>query len=267
MPIDIEDNGPVRRITLNRPEALNALDPQSMIDLRRALIAFNDDDTALVAILTGAGTRAFCAGADLKNTAVPDTPFASSYYASFDAGMTQGAYVRALVWTDLSITKPIVAAINGHALGGGLEIALQCDVRIASTNATFGLPESRWASVPGAGGVSNLLHAIPSAVAMKMALTGERIDAARAEQLGLISDVVEPDQLTERAEQIAEQIAANGPIAVRAITTMARRAANIPLNQSIELEQMLWGLLRDTEDRIEGRAAFADKRPPAYRGR
>ncbi|MEV5838354.1 enoyl-CoA hydratase-related protein [Nocardia sp. NPDC052112] len=267
MKIQTEDHGPIRVIRLNRPEVFNALDPDAIMQFRAALIGFRDDDTALVAILTGAGDKAFCAGADLKNTSPPDSAFASSYFSALQTGVDNGSYVRAMVWDDLGLTKPIIAAVNGHALGGGLELALQCDLRIASSNATFGLPEARWASVPGAGGVSNLLRAVPRAVAMKIALTGDRIDAAEALRVGLVSDVVESDRLPDLAQATAQRIVANGPLAVRAITAMSRTADDVPLSRSIAIEQMLWGALRDTDDRAEGRRAFGDKRKPTYRGR
>ncbi len=175
--------------------------------------------------------------------------------------------MRAITLSELAIPKPLIAAVNGHALGGGAEIALDCDIRIASESATFGLPEARWGSVPAVGGVSKLLRAIPRAVAMHMLLTGDRIDAAEAHRVGLVSDVVAPGELLARALEIADRIAANAPLAVRSIKTLATRTEDLPLSRSVELEQLLWGLLRDTHDRVEGRLAFADRRQPEYHGR
>ncbi|MFI6086210.1 enoyl-CoA hydratase/isomerase family protein [Streptomyces sp. NPDC051217] len=266
MSIDVEDTARVRLIRMNRPEVHNALDPDSMQQLAAALIEFRDHPELDVAIITGEGTKAFCAGADLRRTMPDRTPFAAGHLNSWQSAVDSGTYIRAITLRELGINKPLIAAINGHAIGGGLEIALECHLRIASTAATFGLPEARWASVPGAGGVSNLLRCVPPAVAMKMLLTGERIDAATALTYGLISDVTSSDELLDKAMSLAQQVAANGPLALKAITTMAARAADMPLSQSIATEHLMWGLIRDTHDRIEGRTAFAEKRPPTYTG-
>lgn len=254
-------------VTIDRPAAHNALDPESMIALHDALAGFRDDPALTVAVLTGAGERAFCAGADLRQTRAPELPYAAAAFAPFEQGVRTGAYVRAITLSELAVGKPLIAAVNGHALGGGLEIALDCDLRIASPAATFGLPEARWASIPAVGGVSNLLRAVPRSVAMRMLLTGDRIDAAEAHRIGLISDIVPPAELVDAALALAHRVAANGPLAVRALTTLARRTEELPLSQAVAFEQLTWGLLRDTADRAEGRAAFAARRTPSYQGR
>lgn len=266
MSIKTECHGKTLVIWIDRPDALNALDVESMRTLNDALRTFRDDPALRVGVLTGTGTRAFCTGADLKQTAPPATSFAQSYFAPYEPSVADGMYVRAITISELRITKPLIAAVNGHALGAGTELALDCHLRIASENATFGLPEPRWASVPAVGGVSKLLRAIPRAVAMKMILTGDRIDAHEAYRIGLVSDLVPADDLLDRAMRIAERISANGPLAVDSLTTLATRTEDLPLSQSIALEQLLWGLLRDTHDRIEGRTAFAERRTPTYRG-
>jgi E-phenylitaconyl-CoA hydratase len=266
MTIETERIDEIFIVRFNRPEAYNALDPDSMMSLREKLIEFRDDPQLAVAIVTGTGDRAFCTGADLKRTTAPATPFAAAHLAPYDVGVQAGAYVRAITISELAIPKPLIAAINGHALGGGLEIALDCDIRIATPNATFGLPEARWASVPAVGGASQLLRAVPSAVAMKMLLTGDRIDATEAHRVGLVSDVVPGDELLDTALAVARRITANGPLAVRAIKSLAMRSLDLPLTQSIAMEQLMWGLLRDTGDRAEGRQAFAERRDPVYRG-
>jgi E-phenylitaconyl-CoA hydratase len=266
MTIETEQIDDILIVRLNRPEAYNALDPDSMMLLRDTLVRFRDDPDLAVAIITGAGERAFCTGADLKRTTAPDRPYAVAHLAPYEVGVREGAYVRAIAINELSIPKPIIAAINGHALGAGLEIALECDLRIASPNATFGLPEARWASIPAVGGTSQLLRAVPRAVAMKMLLTGERIDAAEAHRVGLISDVVDVPELIAAALALAHRITANGPLAVRAIKSTAVRSFDLPLSQSIAAEQLMWGLLRDTADRTEGRRAFAERREPQYGG-
>ena len=266
MTIETEQVDDILIVRLNRPQAYNALDPDSMMMLRDTLVAFRDDPGLAVAIITGTGDRAFCTGSDLKLTTAPDSPFAKAHLAPYEVGVREGAYVRAIALNELAIPKPLIAAINGHALGGGLEIALECDLRIATPNATFGLPEARWASVPAVGGTSQLLRAVPRAVAMKMLLTGERIDATEAHRVGLISDVVDSPELMPAALALARRISANGPLAVRAIKAAAVRSFDIPLSHSIAMEQLTWGLLRDTDDRTEGRRAFAERREPEYKG-
>jgi E-phenylitaconyl-CoA hydratase len=266
MSIDLERQGSTLLITMNRPESLNALDPDHLENLRAALCEFRDDGRLRVAVLTGTG-RAFSVGADLKNVAPPSRSFAAGYFANREESVAAGVYTRALLVGELGLTKPLIAAVNGFALGGGCEIALSTDLRVASSDASFGLPEARRASVPGLGGVSLLLRAIPRAVAMKMILTGDRIDADTALRYGLISDVHEPDALIEEALKLAHRVESSGPLAVQALKVLSGRTEELPLSQSIELEQLLWGLLRDTEDRQEGRAAFAEQREPRYQGR
>jgi E-phenylitaconyl-CoA hydratase len=266
MSIDTVRHGKTFLITLNRPDTLNALDFEHLDTLREALCEFRDDPSLQVAVLTGTG-RAFCVGTDLKSAPAPVHSFPQGYFSPWKESVESGVYVRALTISSLDIRKPLIAAVNGYAVGGGFELALAADLRVADADASFGLPEAKWATVPGVGGVSHLLRAIPRAVAMKMLLTGDRIDAAGAERLGLVSDVFEVGELLDGALGIADRIVRNGPLAVQSLKLLSMRSAEMPLSQSIELEQMLWGLLRDTEDRAEGKAAFAAKRAPAYRGR
>jgi E-phenylitaconyl-CoA hydratase len=267
MTIHTERNNRTLVVRIDRPEALNALDAESMLALNAVMREFRDDPALFVAVITGTGERAFCTGADLKRTPPSEASFAETYFQPYRDSVQAGLYVRALTLSELDIPKPLIAAVNGHALGGGAEIALDCDIRIASESATFGLPEARWASVPAVGGVSKILRAIPRAVAMQMLLTGDRIDAAEALRIGLVSAVLPSARLLDRALEIADRIAANGPLAVRSIKTLATRTEDLPLSRSIELEQLLWGVLRDTQDRVEGRAAFAQRREPKYQGR
>jgi E-phenylitaconyl-CoA hydratase len=245
-------------MTLNRPEALNALDPETMQELYETFEDFNNDNDMRAVILTGSGDRSFCTGADLKKT-IP---------TAGDESFVVGYLQKTTHFIDsMKSMKPIICAINGYAIGGGLELALACDIRIASKNASFGLSEVKIASIPGAGGTQRLTRAVPQAIAMKMLLTGERIDSEEAYRIGLISDLVEWDQLLPYAEKVAQSICENGPLAVRAVKKVVTEGNDMNLEQGLMLERLMWGSLRDTEDRIEGRRAFGEKRKPQYKGK
>jgi E-phenylitaconyl-CoA hydratase len=256
MTVTVTQQGRVVVLMLNRPEARNALAPETRDALESELMAFERNADLAVAIITGAGDQAFCAGADLK-VAVAAT--ATGPAAIFDPAN------RSLV-RDLHISKPVIAAINGLALGGGLELALCCDIRIASRNASFGLPEVRIGSMPGSGGTQRLARIVGIGNAMQMSLTGDRIDAEEALRIGLVSHVVEREVLTE-AMTIATRIAENAPISVRAIKKAIREGLEMPLPEGLNLERMLFTMVRDTEDRAEGRKAFREKRRPVFKGR
>jgi E-phenylitaconyl-CoA hydratase len=254
-------------IQFNRPQALNALDPPAIQLFQEALLNFREHPQLWVAIITGTGDRGFCTGADLKKTLPPSDSFASAYFLPERQSIEKGMYIRGLDITKLNIDKPIIAAVNGHAVGGGLEIALSCDIRIASENATFGLGEVKVGSIPALGGIQRLIRGIPMSIAMRMLLTGERIDAKEAHRIGLISNVFPLAHLKTEALALAGRICQNGPLAVRAVKRLTQWGLNMPLDQAIGLEQLMWGVLRDTEDRIEGRVAFEQKREPQYKGR
>ena len=258
MPGDFTLRDHVATITLNRPEAMNALDPESVAALASCWRRVADDDAVRVAILTGTGERAFCTGADLKKTMPPKESFAQLTFGAEESAREQAVFLS---------DKPSICAINGYALGGGLELALACDIRIATENARFGQPEVRVGSIPGAGGTQRLPRAVGLSDAMLMLLTGDMIDSAEALRIGLVSRVVPFARLLDEANAIATRIAANAPLAVRAVKRLALQGAHLPLVDAIRTERMTWGLLRDTEDRIEGRLAFQQKRPPAYKGR
>jgi E-phenylitaconyl-CoA hydratase len=252
----IEDR--IATLILNRPEALNALDPETQQELSDALNRVRTDPEIRVLVISGAGSKAFCVGADLKKTMPPKESFAQLSY---------GGDARELRWIDaVEMDKPIICAINGHAMGGGLELALACDIRIAVDTAKFALPEVRVGSIPGAGGTQRLPRTIAMSDAMLMLLTAEAIDAAEALRIGLVSRVVPADRLMDEARAIALKIAANAPLAVNAVKGLVRRGMNLPLADAIAQERMTWGLLRDTKDRIEGRVAFQEKRKPVYQG-
>ena len=258
MPVDFTIRDHVATITLNRPEVMNALDPEARAAFAACWRRVAEDDAVRVVILTGAGERAFCTGADLKKTMPPKESYAQLAFGVEERAFDEGEFAS---------DKPSICAVNGYALGGGLELALACDIRIASENARFGQPEVRVGSIPGAGGTQRLPRAVGLSDAMLMLLTGEAIDAAEALRIGLVSRVVPLPRLLEEANAIAARIAANAPLAVRAVKRLAVQGAHLPLTDAMRAERMTWGLLRDTEDRIEGRLAFQQKRPPAYRGR
>jgi E-phenylitaconyl-CoA hydratase len=262
-----EGNDEVWVLRLNRPHRLNSLDPAAISLLRERLIEFRDTASARVCVLTGTGLRGFCTGADLKETLPPSLPFAAAAFLPDSDAVEAGNYIRGLNLERLSIGKPLIAAINGHALGGGLEIALACDIRIASTNATFGLPEVKVGSIPAVGGIQWLMRSVGHSQAMTMILSGGAVDALTAERMGLVSAVHAPEELLARAIELANTIAGNAPLAVRAARMLAREGLDMSVPQAMLLEQFVWGTLRDTKDRVEGRLAFAEKRTPVYRGR
>ncbi|WP_458098192.1 enoyl-CoA hydratase/isomerase family protein [Roseomonas sp. WA12] len=266
MTISLEIRGRVALLTVERPEAQNALDLDTIRMLRSLLVDFRDRDDLLVAVITGRGPKAFCAGADLKKTTTSAASFAEALPRSREAAATMGLYTRLMELADLEIWKPLIAAVNGYCLGGGLELALQCDLRLAAENATFGLPEPIVGSIPGVSGVHRLMRAIPAAQAMQMALTGRPLSARDALNWGLVSEVTAPEALLDRALEIAGQIAGNGPLAVQAIKRLARQTSHLSDADAHQLTELVWGTIRDSQDRAEGRAAFAAKRSPIFRG-
>lgn len=244
-------------LRLNRPQAGNSLDPATVDMLAAAWRDLAADDDVWVAIIVGTGERFFCTGTDLKATPPPTESFASS--------LLNGR--RVLLGPPPGFLKPTIAAVNGIAVGGGLEIALACDLLVASEHAQFGLTEVRVGSLAGQGGTQRLPRALPRAIAMKMLLTGQRIDAQEAYRVGLVSDVFAADELMPGALRIAGAICEAAPLSVRAAKYAVDRGTDLPLAAGLELENQLWGALRDTEDRLEGRTAFAEKRPPQWRAR
>lgn len=250
-------------ITINRPEAMNSLDGETLEALNKAWIGFRDDPDLWVAIITGAGDKAFCAGADLKGLGEyfrSMTPIERRQKAENGPGF--GGITR-----NLDIWKPIIAAINGHCLAGGLEIALACDIRIAAETATFGLTEVSWGIIPGAGGTQRLPRLISLAKSLEMILCAERIDAQEAMKIGLVSRVVPVKDVMSEAIKTAERICQNAPLAVRAAKEAIYRGLDLPLSEGLRLEQFLAEPIRQTEDAKEGPMAFSEKREPRFKGR
>lgn len=250
--------GHVATIVLDRQQTLNAIDPETGAALVACFEQIASDDGIRAVVLTGAGERAFSAGADLNKTAEISGPYAAQAFA----GGGDSSFAAAL-----DCEKPLIAAINGLALGGGLELALACDVRLAAPQARFGLPEVRVGTIPGAGGTQRLPRSIGRSDAMLMLLSGDMIDAPEALRLGLISRIVPAPHLLPEAQALAARIAANAPLSVRAVKRLVRSGGELPLLEALRLERLVWGMLRDTQDRAEGRRAFAEKRPPVFTGR
>jgi E-phenylitaconyl-CoA hydratase len=258
MPIRYEKDGRIVTIAIRRPEAMNAMDRDTSRELAEALQDFDQDEQLRVALLTGAGDKAFSAGADLKKM-----------YGRAEDGNIRELWDTERQWRlgqRLQVWKPIIAAINGYCLAGGLELAMGCDIRIASETASFGCPEVRWGILHGYGAL-RLPKTIPLSAAMELLLTGERITAQEAYRLGIVSRVVPPAELMPTARRLAEKICANGPLAVRVTKELAWRGLEMSLDEGLRLYAALGALVRASEDAREGPRAFAEKRQPQFKGR
>jgi enoyl-CoA hydratase/carnithine racemase len=257
-PVLFEATGGVATITLNRPAQMNAINDALRDGLMDALRQVRTRDDIRVAILTGNG-RAFCAGADLRSRAA--SPQAGSGVDSlFATGDGPGFH-------EFNPGKPVIGAVNGYCLGGGFELALTCDLLIASEDALFGLPEITLGFFPGAGAPVALPRSIPRAVANDLLFTGERIDAATAHSLGIVSRVLPAGELMPAARAMAERIASFAPLAVRAMHELVRRQADMPRAEAMRLAGTLRWAIGLTDDAKEGPRAFVEKRTPEYRGR
>ncbi len=255
------DDG-ILTVTIDRPEARNALSRAMGEELCAVWTDFRDNPDLRVAVLTGAGEKSFCAGADLKEVGdfyASMTPAQRREYGESNPGL--GGITR-----NLDPGKPIIAAINGYCLAGGLEIALACDIRIAVPTAKFGLPEVRWGLIPGAGGTQRLPRTVPMGIALEMLMSAESVDAERALAAGLINRIVEPGALLDVATELARRITHNAPLAVRAARAAALQGFHLPLEEGLRLEQFHAEIPRQSADVQEGLRAFAEKRRPRYRG-
>ena len=250
----VEQRGPVTLVTLNRPQALNALNGQVLADLLAAFAAYDADASQGCAVLTGSD-RAFAAGADIKEMQAQG--FAEMYGSNYFSGWERFTATR----------KPVIAAVAGYALGGGCELAMMCDFILAADTAKFGQPEIKLAVSPGMGGSQRLARAVGKAKAMEMCLTGRMMDAAEAERAGLVSRVVPAAELVEEAIKTATTIAGMAPLAVMANKEMVEAAYETTLSQGIRFERRLFHGLFGTGDQKEGMAAFVDKRPGNWTGR
>jgi enoyl-CoA hydratase/carnithine racemase len=252
-----EKKGAIAYVTVNRPKLLNALNTPTWQDLRTAFADAQNDPAVRGVILTGAGDKAFIAGADIGELAHV-TAFEAEQSSRFGQGVL-----------DLieSLGKPVVAAINGFALGGGCETAMACTIRIAVEHAKFGQPEVKLGLPPGGGGTQRLPRLVGKGRALQLILSGEMIDAQEAYRIGLINEIVPASDLIKRAEAILQQIGANAPIAVKFSLEAVNKGLETSQNEGLLLEASYFGLCAATEDKKEGTAAFLQKRVPQFSGR
>lgn len=264
--VEVEVNDRIALVTLNRPEARNAFNPEVLVGLYDAFYEIETNNDIRVAVITGAGDKAFCAGADLgqliplmTGTRQPENEWDERYLADVSK---KGGY---LISKDT--VKPVVAAINGHAIAGGMELVQGTDIRVAVPGAKFGLQEVKWSLFPAGASTVKLPRQIPYAKAMELMLTGDLITAEEALSLGFLNYVVEPQELMPKALEIAEKLAANGPIAVQAIRKSVREVWGYPEAEALKLEAGFSKAVFASEDAIEGPKAFMEKRTPVYKGR
>jgi enoyl-CoA hydratase len=253
----LERDGAIALVTINRPQVLNALNAQTIDELRRAALELKHDDSVRVVILTGAGEKSFVAGADIKELA------AMSPESARELGL-RGQHVFGLFE---SLGKPVIAAINGFALGGGCELAMACTIRIAAEGARFGQPEVNLGILPGYGGTQRLPRLVGAGRALEMLLTGSPITAAEAFRIGLVNRVVPAPDLIADARRLAGELAKQPPIAMRYILEAVHKGLEMPLGEASVFEATLFGLVVATDDMREGTRAFLEKRKPSFAGK
>jgi enoyl-CoA hydratase len=262
MPYDTllyEKKARISYVTLNRPRLLNAQSPEMFEELAQVFGDIKQDPEVGVVILTGAGDRAFCAGADINflKQLAQTTPMAAKTFVQKNR-LAFGAIAH--------LGKPVIAAVHGFALGGGCELAMTCHIRIASDTARFGQPEINLGLFPGAGGTQRLPRLIGKSMALEMMLTGEPISAQEAHRLGLVNTVVPAAELMGTAEKLAQHILSKAPLAVSVILEAVQHGMEMSLAEGLQLEENLFGVICGTEDMREGTAAFLDKRPANFTG-
>lgn len=253
-----ERDGAIAVLTLNRPAVLNALNGALVEQLRETLDQLKGDTSLRAVIITGNGERAFAAGADIGELAALETA------AAGEAKARTGQHVTELIE---ALPVPVIAAVNGFALGGGCELAMACDIRIASDNAKFGQPEVNLGVPPGYGGTQRTTRLLGSGMALYLCLTGEMVDAAEALRIGLVQKVMPIGELLPEAKRIAGAIAAKAPLAVAATKRAIHDGAALPIGEALKLEANLFGKMFATADFREGTSAFLEKRKPAFTGR
>ncbi len=253
----VEKKNSIAYVTVNRPKVLNALNMATMDELRAAFHDIKNDNIIRVAILTGAGEKAFIAGADIGELARQDAVGGKEY-------THRGQSVLNLIE---NLGKPVIACINGFALGGGCEIAMACSMRLASETAKLGQPEVKLGIIPGLGGSQRLPRLVGKGIAMQILLAGEMITAQEAYRIGLVNEVTAPAELIPRAEAIAQKIIANAPLAVQFTMEAVNKGMEMSQREGLYLEATLFGVACATEDKEEGTAAFLEKRPPQFKGR
>jgi len=251
-----EKSGAAVRVTVNRPEKLNALNAQVIAELERCFQTLREDREVRAVILTGAGEKAFVAGADIGEIASL-TPLEAREFAQ------RGQKVFDQIE---NLGKPVIAAVNGYALGGGCELAMACTLRIASENARFGQPETKLGLIPGYGGTQRLARLLGKGRALELLASGEPISAQEAYRVGLVNQVVPAKDLIPACEALAGKIVANAPLAVKFVLEAVNRGMEMPLAEGLALEASLFGLCCATEDMKEGTQAFLDKRSPKFTG-
>src|SRR3954469_25437783 len=253
----LEKKNSIAYVTVNRPKVLNALNMATMEELRAAFHDIKGDSSVRVVIFTGAGEKAFIAGADIGELAKQDAVTGKEY-------PHRGQSVLNLIE---NLTKPVIACLNGFALGGGCEIAMACTMRLASDNAKLGQPEVKLGIIPGYGGTQRLPRLVGKGIAMQLLLAGEMISAQEAHRIGLVNEVVAQAELVARAEAIAGKIIANGPLAVQYTIEAVNKGMEMPLAEGLYLEAVLFGAACATEDKKEGTTAFLEKRAAQFKGK
>lgn len=251
--VEVDSNG-VALLTIDRPEKANALDAEHYEALSLAWSRVRDDSDIRVAIITGAGNRVFSAGADLKSWVGRDEELGGLWHTQANMLLNRG----------LEIWKPVIAAVNGACVGGGMTLLLATDIRVCSEHATFGVAEVKRGIIAANGGSQRLIQQLPHAIAMEMLLTGDSIDAETALRWGLVNKVVASSDLLDASMEYAQRIAANAPLAIQATKELALRSGELGLSAGLRMEQLVQHILKSSDDSKEGAAAFQDKRPPYF---